>query len=115
MSGFSHPMVRRSDRNPRAEAVGDNNPSSGLDTPLQSVASHPLAMESTPESSATTTESPELSDESSESVTDSQHLHNHNLLAVPPVQDWDWTWSRPPSRHPRHQRWNRRTSLLTQF
>jgi len=22
MSGFSHPMVRRSDRNPRAEAVG---------------------------------------------------------------------------------------------
>jgi len=62
-------MVRRSDRNPRAEAVGDNNPSSGLDTPLQSVASHPLAMESTPESSATTTESPELSDESSESVT----------------------------------------------
>jgi len=29
MSGFSHPMVRRSDRNPRAEAVGDNCPSSG--------------------------------------------------------------------------------------
>jgi len=55
-------------REPR-RLVTITHSSSGLDTPLQSVASHPLAIESTPESSATTSESPELSDESSESVT----------------------------------------------
>jgi len=33
MSGFSHSMVRRSDRNPRAEAVGDNGPSNGQNSP----------------------------------------------------------------------------------
>jgi len=62
-------MVRRSDRNPRSEAVGDNSPSRGLDTPPKSVASHPLAMESTSVSSATITESSESSDEQSDQVT----------------------------------------------
>ena len=66
MSGFSHPMVRRSDRNPRAEAVGDNDPSNG---------SHPqpkLDMESSNTTSpVTVTESPDTdsSDELTEQVT----------------------------------------------
>jgi len=78
---MSHPMVRRSDRNPRAEAIGDNSSSNELSAPLQSVASHPSAMESVSESSATITESPELSDEmshSTESVTASPPLGNRS-------------------------------------
>jgi len=57
-------MVRRSDRNPRAEAVGDNGPSNGQNL-------HPKSeMESTTTSSATATESPDSdsSDERSDQV-----------------------------------------------
>jgi len=71
MSGFSHPMVRRSDRNPRAEAVGDNGPSNGPN-------SHPKSeMESSIASSATTTESSESADEQMEQV-----------AASPPSVSW---------------------------
>ena len=59
---------------PTAEAVGDNSPSSGLDTPLNSEASHPVAMESTSVSAATITESSESSDEQSHQVTASPPL-----------------------------------------
>ena len=36
MSNFSHPMVRRSERNPRTEAAGDNCPSNGRIAPPNS-------------------------------------------------------------------------------
>jgi len=68
MSGFSHPMVRRSDRNPRAEAVGDNGPSNGQNS------LHKSEMESTIASSATATESSDSADEQLEQVTASPPL-----------------------------------------
>jgi len=61
MSNFSHPMVRRSERNPRAEAVGGNSPSSGRMAP-------PTDMESNTVSSDTITESPDT--DSSDEVTE---------------------------------------------
>jgi len=48
MSNFSHPMVRRSDSYPRAEAVGDNGPYNGQNPQPKS------AMESITTSSAVT-------------------------------------------------------------
>jgi len=63
-------MVRRSDRNPRAEAVGDNGPSSGQDTYPKSVALDTSEMESTTVSSATVTESSDSSDEQPDQVTE---------------------------------------------
>jgi len=57
-------MVRRwrSDRNPRAEAVGDNGPSNGQNSLPKS------EMESTTASSTTTTESSDSADEQIEQV-----------------------------------------------
>jgi len=67
-------MVRRSDRNPRAEAVGDNSPSNGQNAPPKSVAPDTLEMESTMASSASLTESSETSDEQLDQVTASPPL-----------------------------------------
>jgi len=68
MSGFSHPIVRPSDRNPRAEAVGDNGPSNGQNSLPKS------EMETTIPSSATATESSDSADEQLEQVTASPSL-----------------------------------------
>ena len=69
-------MVRRSDRNPRAEAVGDNGPSNGRDTLPKSVALSSSELESTLglASSATATESSDSADEQLEQVTASPPL-----------------------------------------
>jgi len=61
MSNFSHPMVRRSERNPRAEAAGGNGPSIGRIEP-------PTDMESNTVSSDTITES--LDTDSSDELTE---------------------------------------------
>ena len=61
MSNFSHPMVRRSERNPRAEAAGGSSPSIGRIAP-------PTDMESNTTSSDTITESPDT--DSSDELTE---------------------------------------------
>jgi len=64
MSNLSHPMVRRSERNPRAEADG------GKDSSIESSVQPRAEMESNIVSSDTTTESPDTdsSDELTELV-----------------------------------------------
>jgi len=64
MSNFSHPMVRRSERNPRAEAAG------GKDSSIESSVQRRAEMESNIVSSDTMTESPDTdsSDELTELV-----------------------------------------------
>jgi len=74
MSGLPHPMVRRSDKNPRAEVVGDNGPSSGQNTPPKSVDLHTLKLESTSVSSTTATETSESQDEQLDQVSVSSQL-----------------------------------------
>jgi len=62
MSGFSHPMIRRSERNPRAEVAG------GKDSSIESNAQPGIEMESNPVSSDTMTESPDT--DSSDELTE---------------------------------------------
>ena len=92
-------MIRRSDRNPRAEAVGSQNLSNGLNAQPE------LQMESTSTSSATVTESPDSDSTEKLSVPPS--------VGWSPAQGWEKTRTRTPTRHPQRQRWNRRTPKLT--
>ena len=62
MSNFSHPMVRRSERNPRAEAAG------GKDSSIESSVQPREEMESNTVSSDTVTESPDT--DSSDELTE---------------------------------------------
>jgi len=62
MSNFSHPMVRRSERNPRAEAAGGN------DSSIESNRQPRTEMESNTVSSDTMTESPDT--DSSDELTE---------------------------------------------
>jgi len=76
MSGFPHPMVRRSDRKPIAEAVGDNCPFNGQNpqpkVEMESNTTSPVTveMESNTTSPVTVTEFPDTdsSDELTEQV-----------------------------------------------
>jgi len=63
MSGFPHPMVRRSDRNPRAEAVGDKGPSNGRSAPPKSEMESDTTSPDTITESADTDSSDELTEQ----------------------------------------------------
>jgi len=101
MSNFSHPMVRRSERNPRAEAAG------GKDSSIESSVQPREEMESNTVSSDTVTESPDTdsSDElteltaavSSPSVSESPGVRmgeSADAVPVPEVEPED------PTDHP---------------
>jgi len=64
MSNLSQPMVRRSERGPRAEADGDKDPSNGSSAQPHEMESHLVSSDATTESQDT-----DSSDELTEPVT----------------------------------------------
>jgi len=99
MSNFSHPMVRRSERNPRAEAAG------GKDSSIESSMQPGAEMESNTISSDTMTESPDT--DSSDELTELIAAASSPSVSGSPGVRMGVSAAartRSPSR-----RWNRRT------
>jgi len=95
MSNLSHPMIRRSERGPRAEMDGGKDPSSGSNAQPYEMESHLVSSETTTESQDTDS-SDELTEpaaaETSPSVSGSPGVRmgvSGNAIPVPEVQPED--------------------------
>jgi len=92
MSNLSHPMIRRSERGPRAEMDGGKDPSSGSNIQPHEMESH-LTSSETPTESQDTDSSDELTEpvtaETSPSVNGSPGVEmgvSGNAIPVPEVE-----------------------------
>ena len=95
MSNLSHPMIRRSERGPRADMDGDKDPSIGSSAPPHEMESHLTSSETTTESQSTDS-SDELIEpvavEMSPSVSGSPGVEmgvSGNAIPVPEVEPED--------------------------
>jgi len=95
MSNLSHPMIRRSERGPRAEADGGKDPSNGSSAQPHEMESHLVSSETTTESQDTDS-SDELTEavaaETSPSVSGSPGVRmgvSGNAIPVPEVEPED--------------------------
>jgi len=95
MSNLSHPMVRRSERGPRAEADGGKDPSNGSNAQPHEMESHLVSSDATTESQDTDS-SDELTEtvaaETSPSVSGSPGVRmgvSGNAISVPEVEPED--------------------------